>query len=195
MKILIACEYSATIRNAFQALGHNAWSCDLLPSDGGGQHIQGDVMGVLNQGWDMMIAHPPCTYLANSGVHWLHKDASRWDLLDEGCAFFKRLLNCNIPRIAIENPIPHKYAVERIGRKYDQLIQPYHFGHLESKATCFWLKGLPKLKHTTNLRKETMALPYNQRNRLHMLPPTPDRWKLRSKTFEGIADAVATQWG
>ena len=202
MKVLIACEYSATVRDAFAARGHDAWSCDLLPSDKGGQHIQGDVLEVLDRGWDLLIAHPPCTYLTNSGVTWLWenkkenmKNEQRWKDLDEGAAFFKRLLECDIPKICVENPIPHKYAVMRIGRKYDQLVQPYHFGHKESKATCFWLKGLDPLVHTTNLKKETMALPYKERNRLHYLPPSPDRWKIRSTTYQGIADAMAQQWG
>ena len=202
MKVLIACEYSATVRDAFAARGHDAWSCDLLPSDKGGQHIQGDVLEVLDRGWDLLIAHPPCTYLTNSGVTWLwenkkenKKNLQRWKDLDEGAAFFKRLLDCNIPKICVENPIPHKYAVWRIGRKYDQLVQPYHFGHKESKATCFWLKGLDPLVHTTNLKAETMALPYKERNRLHYLPPSPDRWKIRSTTYQGIADAMAQQWG
>jgi hypothetical protein len=115
--------------------------------------------------------------------------------LDEACEFFKKLMNAPIKHIALENPIPHKYAVERIGGKYDQLVQPYHFGHKESKATCFWLKNLPKLQHTNDVKKETMALSYEERNRLHMLPPSTDRAKLRSKTFEGIAKAIAEQWG
>ncbi len=202
MKVLIACEYSATVRDAFASRGHDAWSCDLLPSDKGGQHIQGDVLEVLDRGWDLMIAHPPCTYLTNSGVTWLWenkkeniKNEQRWKDLDAGAALFKRLLNCDIPKICVENPIPHKYAVMRIGRKYDQLVQPWHFGHKESKATCFWLKGLDPLVHTTNLKKETMALPYKERNRLHYLPPSPDRWKIRSTTYQGIADAMAQQWG
>ena len=202
MKVLIACEYSATVRDAFAARGHDAWSCDLLPSDKGGQHIQGDVLEVLDRGWDLLVAHPPCTYLTNSGVTWLwenkkenKKNLQRWKDLDEGAAFFKRLLECNIPKICVENPIPHKYAVMRIGRKYDQLVQPYHFGHKESKATCFWLKGLDPLVHTTNLKAETMALPYKERNRLHYLPPSPDRWKIRSTTYQGIANAMAQQWG
>ena len=174
MKVLIACEYSATVRDAFAARGHDAWSCDLLPSDKGGQHIQGDVLEVLDRGWDLLIAHPPCTYLTNSGVTWLWenkkenmKNEQRWKDLDEGAAFFKRLLECDIPKICVENPIPHKYAVMRIGRKYDQLVQPYHFGHKESKATCFWLKGLDPLVHTTNLKQETMAVSYT-----HLTLPT-----------------------
>lgn len=200
MKVLVACEYSATVRDAFASRGHDAWSCDLLPSDKGGKHIQGDALSILNQGWDLLIAHPPCTYLTNSGVRWLWekkgvKNEKRWQDLNEGAALFKALLECDIPRICVENPIPHKYAVERIGRKYDQVIQPWHFGHKESKATCLWLKGLAPLVHTTDLKEETMALPYAERNRLFMLPPGPDRWKIRSTTYQGIADAMAQQWG
>jgi hypothetical protein len=145
-----------------------------------------------------MIAHPPCTYLTNSGVHWLtgkKAKTGRWDLMLDGADLFKRLWEAGIPRICIENPIPHKYAVEAIGCKYTQLIQPYHFGHLETKATCLWLKNLPPLKHTSELKAETMALPPNVRQRLHYLPPSADRAKLRSKTYSGIAAAMAEQWG
>ena len=202
MRVLIACEYSGTVRKAFTDLGHDAWSCDLLPSDMPGKHIQGNVLEVLDQNWDLMIAHPPCTYLTNAGVCWLWenkkeniKNEQRWNALDRAADFFRLLLNCNIQKICVENPIPHKYAVSRIGRKYDQIVQPYHFGHMESKATCFWLKGLQKLDHTTDLKAETMALPYKERNRLHYLAPSADRWKMRSKTFEGIARAMAQQWG
>ena len=154
---------------------------------------------LLNDGWDMLIAHPPCTYFANSGVSWLtgkNKIEGRWEQLDEAAVFFNRLLDSDIPKICIENPIPHKYALERIGgRKYNQLIQPYMFGHKETKATCFWLKGLDPLVPTTDLKAETMALPARERQRLHWLPPSPDRWKLRSMTYQGIADAMAKQWG
>jgi hypothetical protein len=196
MKILVACEYSGRVRDAFIAQGHQAISCDLLPTEIEGPHIQGNVLDVLDQGWDMMIAHPSCTYLTNSGVQWLHKDPSRWDKLDEACEFFNRLLDAPIEKICIENPIPHKYAIERLhGRKYSQLIQPYMFGHTETKATCFWLQGLEKLNPTSNLKAETMALPDGQRQRLHWLSPSPTRWKDRSRTYEGIATAMAEQWG
>lgn len=180
-----------------RAQGHEAYSCDIQDQSGGHPewHIKGDALkAIYSQSWDLLIAHPPCTYIANSGVPWLHKDASRWQKLDEACEFFRAILSAPIERIAVENPIPHKYAVERIGRKYDQLIQPYQFGHMETKATCFWLKGLPKLVHTSNLKAETMALPYKVRNRLHWLPPSPDRAKIRSKTYSGIAEAIAKQW-
>ena len=196
MKILIACEYSGTVRDAFRALGHDAISCDLLPTDREGPHHQGSVLDIINDGWDMMIAHPPCTYLANSGVSWLHKEPSRWDKLDEGAAFFRLLWEAPIGRIAIENPIMHKYAKERTGAgRQSQIVQPWMFGHTESKATCLWLKNLPPLRETNNVKTETMKLPDNERQRLHYLPPSPTRWKERSTTFSGIAQAMADQWG
>lgn len=192
--ILIGCEYSGTVREAFAKLGFNTWSCDLLPTDIPGQHFQCDVREVLDKGWDLAIFHPSCTYLTNSGVCHLKTDPTRWAKLDEAGEFFRLLLNAPIPRIAIENPIPHKYAVERIGRKYDQIIQPWQFGHTESKATCLWLKNLPKLVETNNVKAEMMLLPDRERQRLHYLPPSPDRWKIRSKTYQGIADAIANQY-
>ena len=197
MRVLVACEYSATVRDAFRAKGHDAWSCDLLPTDGDPQwHYEGDVLEVIGKGWDLMIAHPPCTYMTNSGVAWLHKDASRWEKLDEAAQFFRALLEAPVPRIAIENPIMHKYAKERIGGlKQTQVIQPWMFGHMEQKATCLWLKDLPPLVPTNNVKAEMDALPNNQRQRLHYLPPSADRWKLRSTTFKGIAEAMADQWG
>ena len=192
--ILVACEFSGTVREAFRELGFNAWSCDVLPSDLPGNHIQGDVREVLNHEWDLMIAHPPCTYLTNSGVCHLHTDPSRWAKLDEAAEFFKALLDAPIAHIAIENPIPHKYASERIGQKYSQIIQPWQFGHAESKANCLWLKNLPKLEESGNVKAQMLLLPANQRQRLHYLPPSKDRWKLRSKTYPGIAKAIAEQW-
>lgn len=202
LRVLVACEESQATTIELRKLGFNAWSCDLQDCSGGHPefHIKGDVLKVLNDGWNMMIAHPPCTYLTNSGVRWLwNKDGSRnedrWTKLKEGAEFFKALLDAPIPLIAIENPIPHKYAVELIGRKYDQCIQPYHFGHTESKATCFWLKGLPKLKATNDVKEKWKQLPKNEAQRLHYLPPGPERTKIRSKTFQGIAKAIAEQWG
>ena len=196
MKVLVACEYSGRVRDAFIKHGHDAMSCDILPTDVDGPHYQGDVRDIINDGWDLMIAHPPCTYLTNSGVTWLHKDPSRWAKLDEGAAFFKSLLDAPIPRIAVENPIMHKYAKERIGGvKQSQVVQPWMFGHMEQKATCLWLKGLPLLKPTKDVKAEMMALPDSERQRLHYLPPSKDRWKKRSETFQGIADAMAEQWG
>ena len=196
MRILVACEYSGTVRDAFTKLGHFAMSCDILPTDKLGNHYQGNVLDILDHDWDLMIAHPPCTYLTNSGVSWLHKDPTRWTQLDDGAAFFKMLLEAPIPRKAIENPIMHKYAKERIGGvKQSQIIQPWMFGHMEQKATCLWLNNLPLLQPTNNVKEEMMKLPKNQRERLHYLPPSADRWKIRSTTYQGIADAMAAQWG
>lgn len=196
MKVLVACEYSGKVRDAFIRKGHDAMSCDLLPTDVEGPHYVGNVLDILDQGWDLMVAHPPCTYLTNSGVTWLHKDPSRWPKLDEGAAFFKALLDAPIPKIAIENPIMHGYAKDRIGGiKQSQVIQPWMFGHMEQKATCLWLKGLPNLVATNNVKEEMLLLPKNQRERLHYLPPSVDRWKLRSTTYSGIAEAMAEQWG
>lgn len=195
MKILIACEFSGRVREAFRKKGHKAWSCDLLDTEIPGNHYKGDVRDILNEGWDMMIAHPPCTYLTNAGVMWLYKQKDRWQKMKEGAEFFKLLLDAPIKLKAIENPIMHKYAVEIIGRRQDQVLQPYMFGHTERKATCLWLQGLPKLKETNNVYDEMMKLPKNKRERLHYLPPSKDRWKLRSTTFQGIADAMAQQWG
>ena len=194
-KILICCEFSGTVRNAFRKIGFNAWSVDLLPSDDNSPyHIQGDItqMNILYTGeWDLMIAHPPCTYLANSGVRWLKNNPERWKKLEEAARFFQLLLNAPIPHIAVENPIPHKYAVNLIGRKYDQIIQPYQFGIPETKAICLWLKNLPPLQPTNPIPKE-QANPY-----VHKLPPSKDRWKKRSTwaRYKAIADAMATQWG
>ena len=187
MKVLIACEYSGRVRDAFIAQGHQAVSCDLLPTDSPGPHYQGDVFDIINDGWDLMIAHPPCTYLSNSGVSWLHKRPERWEQMREGAEFFKALLDADIPRIAIENPIMHKYAVEIIGRRQDQVIQPWQFGHGESKATCLWLKGLQELEPTQIVE--------GREQRMHLLPPSKDRWKIRSTTYQGIANAMSEQWG
>lgn len=196
MKILVACEYSGRVREAFAALGHEVLSCDLLPTEQPGNHYQGDVRDVLYEDWDLLIAHPDCTYLTNSGVCHLHKDTARWPKLFDAAAFFKMFLNAkHIPRKAIENPIPHKYAVQLIGRTYTQVIQPWMFGHPEQKATCLWLDGLNPLIPTNNVKEKMLLLPKNQRERLHYLSPGPDRWKERSRTFQGIADAMATQWG
>lgn len=207
MKVLIACEYSGTVRDAFIKMGHKAMSCDLLPSDSPGPHYQGDVFNLLHDtkvrdlfigegnNFDLMIAHPPCTYLSNSGVTWLYKNQERWKDLISGAVFFRKLMESNIPKICIENPIQHKYAKEIIGNPHTQIIQPYMFGHAESKATCLWLKGLPPLIETNNVKEEFQSLPKNIAQRLHYLPPSKDRWKIRSTTFSGIAEAMASQWG
>ena len=197
LRVIVGCEYSGTVRDAFTRLGHDAWSCDILPTDSPGKHYEGDLFEAISElgSFDLGIFHPPCTYLCNSGVRHLHTDDSRWGKLDDAGDFFRRILNLPISRIAVENPIPHKYAVERMGRKYDQIVQPWMFGHAESKATCLWLKGLPKLKGTDNVREEFKALPKNVAQRIHYMPPSKERWKLRSTTYKGIAEAMAKQWG
>ncbi len=200
MKILIGCEESGTVREAFSKLGHDAWSCDLIPSRVPGNHIQADILTVLGDGWDMAIFHTPCTYLSNSGVcHLYNKDGSRnqgrWEKMERDALLFKATMGANIPKIANENPIMHKYAVAIIGRRQDQVIQPHMFGHPESKATCLWLKNLPALIKTNDVKELMKSLPKNQQQRLHYLPPGPDRQRERSKTFQGIADAMAEQWG
>jgi hypothetical protein len=198
MRVLIACEYSGRVRDAFRKLGHDAMSCDLLPSDNDlpGCHYQGDVFDIINDDWDLMIAHPPCTYLSNSGVQHLHKNVSRWFDLFEAAEFFEKLLHVNIPKIAIENPVMHGYAKQLIGgRKQSQIIQPWQFGHTEKKATCLWLKGLPDLIESENVKEEMLLLPKRDQQRLFYLPPSPDRWKIRSTTYQGIANAMANQWG
>jgi len=196
MKILIACEFSGVVNQAFTDRGHDVISCDLLPTEKPHlKHYQGDINNILNEKWDLMVAHPPCTYLSNSGVCWLYRDKDRWIKMIEGANFFKKLLDTDIPRIAIENPIMHKYAIEIIGRRQDQVIQPYMFGHPEKKATCLWLKGLSILKETNNVKEEMLKLPDNERQRIHYLSPSKTRWKERSRTLIGIAQAMADQWG
>lgn len=196
MRILVACEFSGTVRDAFIRKGHDAMSCDILEGEGDGPHYMGDIRDVLYEEWDMVIAHPPCTYLANSGVSWLFRDETRWDKLDDAAAFFNMFLDLKVPRLCVENPIMHKYAVERIGgRKQSQVVQPWMFGHTEQKATCLWLRGLPKLEPTNNVKEEMMKLAPAERQRLHWLPPSKDRWRIRSTTYSGIAEAMAEQWG
>ena len=181
MKILIACEYSGIVRDAFAALGHDAISCDLLPSERPGKHYQGNVMDIIGGGYDMMIAHPPCTHLAVSGSRWFkNKVQEQKEALD----FVKILLNAPIEKICIENPIS---IISSHIRKPDQIIQPWQFGHGETKATCFWLKNLSVL-NATNIVSGRVA-------RVHLMPPGPERWKERSRTYQGIADAMAEQWG
>ena len=195
MRVLVACEYSGRVREAFRRLGHDAWSCDLLPSeDGSKHHFQGDVMLIAEDGlqakgeyfpvpWDLMIAHPPCTHLAVSGAR--HFDAKREDgRQQEAVEFFLKLARAPIPRIAIENPV---CIMSSIWRKPDQIIQPWQYGTGETKATCLWLKGLPHLVPTNVVS--------GRHPRIHLMPPSPDRWKERSRTYEGIAQAMAEQWG
>ena len=191
MRVLIACEESGRVRDAFRKLGHDAYSCDILPNESK-YHIQDDVMKHLDKGWDLMIAHPPCTYLCNSGVSWLHKDESRWDKLKDGSNFFMSLHDYDIPKICVENPIPHKHGKLP---KYTQIIQPYEFGHMERKSTCLWLKNLPKLTPTNNVKDEMDKLPKKEQQRIHYMSPGKNRSMERSKTFTGIANAMADQWG
>lgn len=181
MKILVACEYSGKVRDAFTKLGHDVTSCDLLPSDAPGKHYQGNVEDILYDGWDMMIAHPPCTHLAVSGARWFKDKVQEQK---EALSFVELLLNAPIERIALENPIS---IISSKIRKPDQIIQPWQFGHGETKATCLWLKNLPLLTPTNVVD--------GRENKVWKMPPSADRWKLRSTTYQGIADAMAQQWG
>lgn len=194
MKVLIACEYSGTVRDAFIRRGHDAMSCDLLPTDSPGPHYQGDVFDIIKDGWDLMIAHPPCTYLTVSANKWMKDQPPRKSgtlvgdgrrkAREESIVFVMALQNSGIPKIAIENPIG---CLSTRWRKPDQVLQPWMFGHGETKATCLWLTGLPPLTPTNIVN--------GREQRLHYLPKTADRWKIRSKTYQGIADAMAEQWG
>lgn len=215
MKVLVACEYSGTVRDAFILRGHEALSCDLLPTERPGPHYQGDIRDVLDAGWDVMIAHPPCTYLSVSGLHWNGRVAGRADKTEEALDFVRLLMGAPIPRKAIENPVS---CISTRIRKPDQIIQPWQFGHDASKQTCLWLDGLPRLYPTQpvaprlyccgkevadkygcpNCNGEKAARPRwgNQTpSGQNKLGPSPDRWKERSRTFPGIASAMADQWG
>lgn len=194
-RILVACEFSGAVRDDFAARGWDAWSCDLLPAETPGNHHHGDVREILSQPWDMIIAHPECTYITNSGVRWLDRDIGRWKQMWKACEFFNLFLDHPCPRICVENPIPHKYAAAWLRRKYTHTVQPWMFGHTEIKATCLWLKGLPALRATDDVKAAAMALPYAERAKVHYASPGPDRWKERSRTYAGIAAAMAQQWG
>lgn len=180
MRVLVACEFSGRVRDAFNARGCYAMSCDLLPSEAPGEHYQGDVAEVLDWGWDLMVAHPPCTHLAVSGSRWFKEKAREQA---EALEFVRLLLGASVPKICLENPV--SVISSRI-RKPDQIIQPWMFGHPETKATCLWLKGLPQLLST-----EVVS---GREARVHRMPPSPDRWKNRSRTYQGVADAMANQW-
>jgi hypothetical protein len=180
MRVLIACEFSGIVRDAFIARGNDAISCDLLPSERPGPHWQGDVREIMDNNWDLIIAHPPCTYLASSGARWW-KD--RQDERQEAIEFFMLFVMTYAPRIAIENPIG---IMSTYWRKPDQIIQPWQFGHGETKATCLWLKGLSKLQPT--------KIVDGRADRIHRMPETKNRWRERSRTYQGIADAMAEQW-
>jgi len=197
MNVLVACEYSGRVRDAFIKQGHTAISCDLLPSDSTkGLHYQGDVLDIINDGFDLMIAHPPCTYLSVSGLHWNKRTPGRAEKTEDALQFVQLLMDAPIPRIALENPIS---CISSRIRKPDQIIQPYDFGEDASKSTCLWLKGLPLLVGTSYIKPRIV----NDRPRWsnqtdsgqNKLAPSDDRWKLRSTTFQGIADAMANQWG
>lgn len=184
MRVLVACEYSGRVRDAFRAKGHEAWSCDLLPTEVPGPHFMGPVEHVLGLGWDLMVAHPPCTYLARSGMHWTTRGLRDPQLTEDALAFVRLLMAAPIERWCIENPI--SLISTRI-RKPDQTIQPWEFGHGEVKATCLWLKNLPRLKPTKCVE--------GREERVLLMAPGPDRWKERSRTYQGVADAMAQQWG
>jgi hypothetical protein len=224
MNVLVACEFSGIVRDAFRAAGHDAWSCDILPAEpapsgiGHLYHLQGDVRRVLEgsipsdmvqlsawrptpvvRRWDLMVGHPPCTYLANSGVRWLYDPAKkgRWSDMYAGAAFFKTLLDAPIPRIAIENPVIHSHARAYIGRGPDQTLQPWQFGHGETKRVCLWLKDLPKLKptHFPSVGDLQALKQGDGWARVHRMAPGPDRQKERSRFYTGIAATMAAQWG
>ncbi|HNC40300.1 MAG TPA: hypothetical protein PK522_00800 [Nitrosomonas sp.] len=191
MKVLVACEFSGTVREAFRRRGHDAWSCDLLPTEIPGNHIQGDASTILNAGWDLIIAHPPCTYLCVPGAHYLHKQNDRWGKMLSAREFFLLCLNANTKKLCVENPLPHRYAELP---KYSQIINPWQFGQEFSKRTCLWIKGLPLLMPTKIVSKGER---YTRKDGT----TSNSKWyakasqKERSKTFQGIADAMASQWG
>lgn len=191
MKILVACEFSGTVRDAFAALGHDAWSCDLLPTEKPGQHLQGDVLEHLGAGWDLMVAHPPCTYLATSGAK--HMASRPPHLMDDALEFVRRLLNAPIPRIALENP---RSVISTRIRPKDQVIRPFQYGEREIRQTWLWLAGLPPLQPTNVLDvPEYGSAEWKSWNRVHRHhAPGPNRWKERSRTLPGIAAAMASQW-
>lgn len=205
-RVLIGCEQSGVVRRAFAARGFDAWSCDLLPSeDRSNRHIQGDIREVLDDGWDLIcVFHPPCTRLCNSGVRWLHTPPpgrtreEMWAELDEGAALFSDVWNAPCPRVAVENPVMHKYAKERI-RNFQpaaQTVQPWWFGDEAFKATGLYLRGLPNLVPTNKLTPPKPGTDDHKRwSQVYRAPPGPDRWKERSRTYQGVADAMADQWG
>jgi hypothetical protein len=196
MKILVACEYSGRVRDAFIGGGHEAMSCDLLPTDAPGPHYQGSVLDILNDGWDLMIAHPPCTYLSVSGMHWTTRGLRDPKLTEDALDFVNILLNAPIEKIALENPI--SIISSRI-RKPNQIIQPYEYGHDASKKTCLWLKNLPPLMPTKIIEPKIVGNKKIWGNQTasgqNKLAPSKDRWKIRSETYQGIAEAMAQQWG
>ncbi len=196
LKCLVACEYSGTVRDALIRRGHDAISCDLLPTESPGPHIVGDVLPLLGERWDFVVAHPPCTYLCNSGVRWLHTEAGRWALMRDSAAFFAAFRDANADYVVAENPVMHGYARDLIGTRPDQTCQPWQFGDPFKKRTCWWvLRGsLPKLVSTVALDALDAARDA-ARGAVHFESPGPDRWKRRSTCYPGMADALADQWG
>jgi len=193
MKVLVACESSGVVREAFASMGHDAWSCDILPSELPGNHMQVDVRSIVNDGWDLVIAHPPCTYICVSGYHWTVRGKRDPQLTEDALDLVRFFMDCNASRVAIENPV--SIISSRI-RKPDQIIQPFQFGHPESKKTCLWLKNLPLLTKTNVLTIPSSGVWENQTlSGQNKLAPSKDRWKVRSKTYKGIAHAMALQWG
>lgn len=208
LRVLVCCEFSGIVREAFNRLGHRATSCDLLPSEIPGRHFQWDALEMLAMGdWDLVIAHPPCTYLTNSGVRWLYgkaggvaaRDAARWAAMREGAAFFCSFFSAYAGPLCVENPVMHGHALAELAARgvgnFSQSVQPYQFGHLETKRTCLWLRDLPALRGTDDVEAAMRRLPKSRTNLVHLASPGPDRWALRSRTYPGIASAMAAQWG
>ena len=194
MKVLVACEYSGIVRDAFAAKGHDAWSCDILPTESPGNHFEGDVLEHLDKGWDLMIAHPPCTHLAVSGARWFTEGKKPWSLQIEALDFVKKLLDAPIDKIALENPVS---VISTKIRKPNQIIQPFEFGHDVTKKTCLWLKNLPKLKPTKIVKPDIVLVNGKKMSRMHydsFKLPSKERSKVRSKFYTGIAEAMADQW-
>ena len=195
MKVLVACEYSGIVRDAFVAKGHDAWSCDILPTESPGNHFEGDVLEHLDKGWDLMIAHPPCTHLAVSGARWFTEGKKPWSLQEDALDFVRKLLDAPIDKIALENPVS---VISTKIRKPNQIIQPYQFGHDVSKKTCLWLKNLPNLKPTKIVKPDIIEKDGYKMSRHHWETfklPSKIRGKVRSRFYEGIAEAMADQWG
>lgn len=185
MKVLIACEFSGVVRDAFTRLGHYAVSCDSLPTESPGRHYQGNVLDIINDGWDLMIGHPPCTYTCFAGIRWNTNNPEREKKTEEAIEFFLQLWNADIPMICLENPVG--VIPKRTGIKWNQMVHPWQFGHPEEKKTCLWLKGLPPLSPTRIMEE--------RKSKMWYMPPSPDRSKKRSVTYHGIAEAMASQWG
>ncbi len=209
-RILVACEYSGVVRDAFAARGWDAWSCDLLENErSGAKHYVGDVRDMFGAHWDLMVAHPPCTYLSNSGAGHLYlgkgkeekaalgyqRDADRWANMEEAAGFFNVLWDAPVQHIAVENPVMHGHGIERVNGRATQFVQPWMFGHLETKRTGFRLKNLPPLTPSDNVFETFKTLPKSETHKVHRMSPGPDRWKERSRTYQGIGDAMAEQWG